>query len=124
MTKPLDLSKPVVTRDGRPVRILCTDAKNDYYPVIGIALDDQGLEVPRSWSLSGETYLREIRDTDLINAPETRTVWVVVKMDAMGGRMATTFLNKDSARDYAQHTSRVIWPFVSDPTPIELRSAE
>lgn len=38
-------NRKVVTRDGRPVRIICTDAKGDY-PVLGLALDDDGWERP------------------------------------------------------------------------------
>ena len=33
----------VVTREGRPVRIVCTDAKGDY-PVVALAIDDDGSE--------------------------------------------------------------------------------
>ena len=39
-TNPL---RKVVTREGKPVRILCTDAKGDY-PIFGLALDEDGSE--------------------------------------------------------------------------------
>lgn len=35
--------RKVVTREGKSVRILCTDAKGDY-PIFGLALDDDGSE--------------------------------------------------------------------------------
>ena len=36
-------NRKVVTRSGRPVRILCTDAKGDY-PVVALAIDEDGSE--------------------------------------------------------------------------------
>ena len=36
-------TRKVVTRDGMPVRIICTDAKGDY-PVVALAIDEDGSE--------------------------------------------------------------------------------
>ena len=36
-------SLKVVTREGRQVRIVCTDANGDY-PVVALAIDDDGSE--------------------------------------------------------------------------------
>ncbi len=41
-------SRKVVTRDGRPVRILCTDAKSDY-PVIGL-ISSNGGDYPENYT--------------------------------------------------------------------------
>jgi hypothetical protein len=43
--KPFDLASykkgaKVKTRDGREVRIICTDAKNEYYPIIGLVINN------------------------------------------------------------------------------------
>ena len=38
-------SRKIVTRDGRPVRIVCTDLKGDW-PILFVALDEYGNEYP------------------------------------------------------------------------------
>ena len=71
----LDFNKPVQTRDGRKVRVLCTDGRGDH-PVVGYAACQNYLY---SWRLSGHRYnTDETTITDLINVPETRVVWVNV----------------------------------------------
>ena len=47
-------SQKVVTRDGKPVRILCTDAKGDY-PIVGLIHYTYGdeREVPESYTENG-----------------------------------------------------------------------
>jgi hypothetical protein len=63
----IDFTKPVQTRDGRPVRILCTDAPS-CYPVVGL-IEDEGR--PIVWTLAG--YWSEGNDRnyqlDLMNSP-------------------------------------------------------
>jgi len=72
----LDFTKPVQTKDGRKVRILCTDAPGDY-PVVGLLGN-----TPYSWTIDGKynrgLLVHDLRD--LVNAPrkEYRVVspWV------------------------------------------------
>lgn len=70
---PIDFTKPVQTRGGLPVRILCTDLKSEQYPVVGlVSLGRDGLlEVLRTFTLDGKysTDCAEQGD-DLINVPE------------------------------------------------------
>ena len=70
---PIDFTKPVQTRGGLPVRILCTDCKSVQYPVVGlVSLGRDGLlEVLRTFTLDGKysTDCAEQED-DLINVPE------------------------------------------------------
>lgn len=80
--KPLDFTRPVQTRDGRAVRILCTDASTSLtgsgtpQPVVGII---DGYSSPQMWCLDGR-YWPHVRmhDSDLIQASEIRTRWVNV----------------------------------------------
>ena len=68
MTK-LDLTKPVQTRDGRPVRILCMDRKSKY-PIVGLVLKKDGSETTESWLADGGYhYPACIGENDLINVP-------------------------------------------------------
>lgn len=68
----LDLTKPVQTRDGRKVRILCTDDRGNY-PVIGIIeCPDKVEDELETWTLSGKAIAWEDGDAvdDLINVPD------------------------------------------------------
>lgn len=69
MTK-LDLTKPVQTRDGRTVRILCTDRKGEY-PVVGLIILSNGQEISGSWNTCGRfnSLSDDEHDIDLINVP-------------------------------------------------------
>lgn len=72
MTKPLDFSKPVQTRDGRPVRILCTDRKHPHYTVIGL-IEIDGLDVTKYWIEDGHYFSTRKEDClDLFQAPQPR----------------------------------------------------
>ena len=73
MPTPLDFSKPVQTRDGQPVRILCTDRKGTSYPVIGLVLVSDHREDVSSWTAGGVYSLTEDPcPMDLIQAPQPR----------------------------------------------------
>ena len=69
MSKAIDWTKPVQTRDGRKVRVLCTDGPKRS-PVIGIV---DGNTYPSIWDGKGKNASSA---TDLINVPEKRVVWV------------------------------------------------
>ncbi len=82
----LDLTKPVQTRDGRKVRILCTDRKHtnkEYGPVVGLITQKDGNETYQSWFLDGRLYGDQgadrgrKTDQDLVNSPTVHTRWVV-----------------------------------------------
>lgn len=64
----IDFTKPVTTKGGRKVRILCTDGPNKYYPVIGLL---EGEDVVETWTLDGQylTHEEEGHNLDLVNTP-------------------------------------------------------
>lgn len=66
--------KRVVTRDGREVRIICTDFNNNTYPII-IEVKDmtEPVAVTREGRLFGSTMPSEL---DLFFAPEKHEGWV------------------------------------------------
>lgn len=64
----LDFTKPVQTRGGYPVRILCTDAQEPY-SVVGIVLVNNYIT---SWRPDGTC--RNSQAHNLVQAPQTR--WV------------------------------------------------
>lgn len=81
----LDLTKPIQTRDGRPVRILCTDAQTPKFggrvrPVIGLARNPTGEDSLLWWREDGTHDA--CTNYDLVNVPppkveETRQVWLL-----------------------------------------------
>ena len=65
-----DRSRKVVTRDGRPVRIVCWDCKNEQ-PIIALTLEPKiGIEIPRMYSSNGVYHSRIESSCDLFFADE------------------------------------------------------
>lgn len=68
----IDFTKPVRTRSGLPVRILCTDAKG-VWPAVGLIKHPSGHEETCCWRDDGRhSYL--LSGYDLVQAPNTKTV--------------------------------------------------
>lgn len=67
-SKPVDLTKPVQTRDGKPVRILCTDRRHLDCHVVALVLVD-GNELVRSFYPDGRYLGGGANDNDLVNVP-------------------------------------------------------
>jgi hypothetical protein len=76
----LDLSRPVQTRDGRSVRILCTDLKNNKFPIVAALVDEFGVEYAYQYETDG-TFKQGGGELDLINVPTKRTIWCNVYLD-------------------------------------------
>lgn len=71
--KPFDLNaakdgKPVCTKDGRPARIICFNAKGVIYPIIAL-VEDNGLEVTIHYNEEGKRCDKGTNE-DLMMAPE------------------------------------------------------
>ena len=67
-------SQKVVTRDGRAVRIICTDFKNSSYPIITLIRKNKDEEVLMYYQKSGkDTYHSNF---DLFFAPTKKEGWV------------------------------------------------
>ena len=68
--------KKVVTRDGRKVRIICTDAKT-HYPVIALAESTDGTtEQLLSFIKNGKYFDNRSNVEDLFFAPEKKEGWI------------------------------------------------
>ena len=69
----IDFTKPVQTRDGRKVRVLCTDGPRPY-SICGYIGSNVS---PSTWRVDGSLVsCRGPDKADLINVPETRVGWV------------------------------------------------
>lgn len=83
------------TRDGRKVRILCTDAKGRH-PIVGL-IDD---ETPDSWEKDGsfDSECDPGHPLDLINSPAPRkTVWVNMAVDGNNNTILEAWGIKENA---------------------------
>ena len=70
-------SRKVVTRDGRNVRIVCTDVKSELYPVVAL-VDNWGAEICNSYTKEGRFRPDNEAHRDLFFAPEKHEGWVNV----------------------------------------------
>lgn len=68
----IDFHKPLQTKDGRKVRILCTDRKHVLYPVMALVMNADGSEMDNTFTMTGK-YYEDGREhhLDLENVPET-----------------------------------------------------
>lgn len=74
-----DHKGPFCTRDGRPVRILCTDMQNEY-SIVAIIIEEDGEEYVNTFLDSGGVSKTRFFDNrDLMNAeeiPKAREFWI------------------------------------------------
>ena len=74
-------SRKVVTRDGRDVRIICTDFNNPDFPVIG---EIKGYKWPLSFATNGEIIKWKQLSGDLFFAPKKHERWVNLYKSGLG----------------------------------------
>lgn len=68
--------REVVTRDGRNVRIICTDFDNPDYPVVG---EIKGYKWPLSFATNGLLIKAGVeQSSDLFFAPEKHEGWIII----------------------------------------------
>lgn len=78
--KEFDLEKakagePVITREGKPARILCFDLKSGTYNIL-YAVDDGGVEFISSCDNFGRSFLGKETPTDLFMAANKKKGWI------------------------------------------------
>ena len=106
----LDFTKPITTRDGRAVRILCTDGPGQF-PVIGIY---EGTTTIDRWYAGGSYPNVDPPGEccfDLINPPVKRRGWVIVWRNCLGMTAVNSTLYEtleDAENDRAKDPTSVI----------------
>ena len=78
-------NRKVITRDGRSVRIVCTDVMGAIYPVLAVYKKDPTHEIWNSYTTDGRLYT-EGDDThaDLFFAPEKKEGWINLLRSSCG----------------------------------------
>ena len=79
-------SQKVVTRDGRAVRIICTDYKSDY-PIIGLVTIEENKELAYNFQKNGRYYFSEKESSlDLFFAPIKKEGWINLLYWSINGK--------------------------------------
>lgn len=74
-------SKKIVTRDGRKVRIICTDFDNHDFPVVA---EIKGHKWPLSFMTNGESIKGRQLYSDLFFAQEKHEGWINIYKNCAG----------------------------------------
>lgn len=106
---------PIVTRDGRRVRIICTDGRNNKYPIIALMQSEEGKEA-NNYTIDGMYIDGHKTCLDLFFAPTKKEGWVNLyraeeELPVLGHLYNTeeeAFENKSSASVYMT-TVKIEW---------------
>ena len=91
-------SRKVVTRDGRKVRILCTDAKIDStHTILTLVEEPNGSESIVPYPDGGQFYADKPAKMDIFFAPEKPEGWVNVYKDDKSYDVGNLFSSKEDA---------------------------
>lgn len=105
-----DPNKKVVTRDGRNVRIICTDRKGTEYSVVALCTMSDGSENLDTYFPNGKIYLSSDSCMDLFFAPEKHEGWINIfrgKDNPFTGNMI--FASKEEAEESGRHCCGFIY---------------
>ena len=93
--------RKVVTRDGKNVRIICTDFDNPNYPVIG---EINGNKWPCSFTTNGLLIKDEVEQpSDLFFAPEKHEGWLNIYRGESGFYLrGNPYKSKEKAEEVAK----------------------
>ena len=89
--------RKVVTKDGRNVRIVCTDVKSELYPVLAL-VDNWGEEICNSYTKEGRFLPNNEAHRDLFFAPEKHEGWVNVYRDFDDMMCGSVFATEEDAK--------------------------
>lgn len=76
--------RKVVTRDGRNVRIVCTDRQGGDRPILILCFESDGIERCFSCFPNGRRYVDIDSCMDLFFAPEKRSGWINLLRNSCG----------------------------------------
>ena len=78
-------SRKVVIGDGSAVRIICTDVRNDKYPILALVSCGDGHETAVLYTEQGTTFDDKPDEYDLFFVPKKQEKWVnVYRSDSEG----------------------------------------
>ena len=96
--------KPVCTRDGRPVRILCFDLKNNTFP-IAATIETAHSEEVFIFTLDGKYNTNRDSYLDLFMAVEKKTGWINIYKDKNYNRCSSIiYSDEEMAKNFKGNT--------------------
>lgn len=98
-----DPTKPVQTRNGCEVRIICTDRAHSTYPIVGLVKGEGGEESVLYVRKDGRTYNHSC-PLDFINIPEE--MWTNVLLGFAKPRMSETFPGPYKSKEEALNATK------------------
>src|SRR5690606_15805085 len=100
----LDLTKPIQTRSGRPVRVICTDYKDSTFPIIAL-VGHGSVEDLRQYRTDGtQSIYGGVSQHDFVNVPEGRTEYANVYSDSS---MGYRYEDREAADNAATDSERI-----------------
>ena len=99
-------NRKVVTRDGKAVRIICTDANGDY-PVVAL-IKDKKRDQPETYTPDGVFFPDEETSRDLFFDAATKKGWVNLYRTERGFIIfGSVFDTKEDALDEIEMTDKI-----------------
>ena len=83
-------SKKVVTREGKPARIICTDAKFEKYPLVALITKKDGQEFIAIFDTLGKYHCKHYSYLDLFFAPEKHEGWINLYKSGISWSLGTS----------------------------------
>ena len=111
-----NLNQKIVTRDGRSVRIICTNRKSENCPIVTLIQDStDDCEYVYYYTIDGKGVIRGDVSMDLFFAPEKHEGWVnMYKTRSEGVQIGQIYSSKEEAemgRNDASYisTAKIEW---------------
>ena len=108
-------SMKIVTREGKPVRVICTDAKFEKYQVLALITKKDGQEMLATLDTSGKFRDGYDSHLDLFFAPEKHEGWINLYKSGNGWSLGANIWQTEEeakkwvgAADYAT-TIKIEW---------------
>ena len=108
-------SKKVVTREGKPARIICTDAKFEKYPLVALITKEDGREFIAIFDTLGKYHYKHDSYLDLFFATEKHEGWINLYKSGISWSLGTSIWQTEEeakkwvgAADYAT-TIKIEW---------------
>lgn len=109
-------SRKVVTRSGKPVRIICTDAVGSH-PIVGLVKQSNGIESTCNFYEYGTVDKNRKCDNDLFFAPVKKVIWGNLYSTQLGTTFTGDFYKteeaalKEKEKDFSKYitTFKVEW---------------
>lgn len=92
-------NRKVVTRGGSPARIICTNRKGNWQPILAlIQVRANTMEVPLTFSTDGKYDIGRESNYDLFFTPEKHEGWINVYLDAENDGYVGTCIYKSKEK--------------------------